>query len=505
MLMTKLTKEQENLLKRFVTNIYGPVYFIHSLPEFIIPPINSKVSRKDTSWRLNIIESLTDGDLDINEFISSGEPSMEAAIDKAKLFHEKWVEKFGHSSIAEQHLMHLCVEDISRYLSAYIELINKRPSFIEWSQRYQKPTRDKVIIPNELKNYSDLKDKYLKTWNISYDMYEQLVEKLVTYLSNTVEKEKNESERKYQDRISKIAFEDARYALLLSTRTSFAVALNALDLLDILRKLLAHKTEEANTIAQKIIEEAEKISPSMMRHVRPSEYQKKVESRLVEIAGRLITETDNVKDDVVLVDYTGRDNGIKMEDVLIMHILFSYSGKSIEAIKKTVSRLTIEEKSNIINKAFEDINQFDHLIEPFRSIRFKFQLCISEANWHQLLRHRTINFNVYEPTIKNGYTVPPSIEKAGCVDLLENAIRASELLYEELNEKIPEAAPYAVTNAHKRLVLMDTDLWAFDHFANLRCTPEAQWDIRNTAYKMLDLIKEICPEFSRFLARRKQA
>lgn len=504
MKMRELSLEEERLLSNFVTDIYGPVYFIHSLPEFIIPPINSKVSRRDTSWRLNILESLSDGDLNINDFVRTASIPLEGAIQKAKAFHEKWVEKFGHSSIAEQHLMHLCVEDISRHLSGDIELMNKRPAFIEWSQRYQKPTRDKVVIPPELNEYPELKDKFLKVWNISYDSYEELVELLIDYLSKSSKRKENENEEKFYNRISKIAYEDARYALLLATRTSFAVALNSLDLEDIVRKLLVHNSEEARLLAARIKEQAEKIAPSMLRHTKPSEYQMNVNKRLKDITKTIISEKNEIED-VILIDYTGKDGKYSPDDILLMHILFTYSGKSFEAVQKTIDMMSEDEKLKIIEEAVKDIGEFDHLIEPFKSIRFKFQLCISEANWHQLLRHRTILFDASFPSIDNGYVVPPNIKKAGGTGILERAVKTSEKFYNELKDKLPSVCPYVVTNAHRRLVLMNTDLWAFDHFANLRCTEHAQWDIRNVSFKMLELIKSVSPRLAGFMARRKNS
>ena len=501
MKMRDLSVEEENLLKRFVTDVYGPVYFIHSLPEFIIPPINSKVSRRDTSWRLNILESLSDGDLNIKDFTYNNEWNLEGAIEKAKDFHEKWVEKFGHSSIAEQHLMHLCVEDISRHLSGDIELMNKRPAFIEWSQRYQKPTKDKVVIPHELERYPDLKKKFLELWDTSYNTYELLVDELTKYLLNSTERKENESTDKFKNRVLKIAFEDARYALILATKTSFAVALNALDLQDILRKLMAHESEEGKILSRKIIEQAEKIAPSMLRHTQPTIYQTKVDERLFDVISKKKIGTQKF-DDVVLIDYTGKDGKYKPEDVLLMHLIFKYTGKDLESIKTALANMSEAEKDVIIENSLKDVGPYDHLIDSFRSVRLKFQLNISEANWHQLLRHRMINFEVSRPSINNGYIIPPNIKSAGCTDILEKAIKASEEFYIEIYDKLPNVAPYVVTNAHKRMVLMDTDLWAFDHFINLRYTEHAQWDIRNISKNMYDIAKEILPRLSNYMGRR---
>jgi thymidylate synthase ThyX len=506
MQMRKLTPEEEKLLQNFVTDVYGPVYFIHSLPEFIIPPINSKVSRKDTSWRLNILESLTDGDLDIKEYLPKHNIPMERAIEKARKFHEKWVERFGHSSIAEQHLMHLCVEDVSRLLSGDIELMNRRPAFIEWSQRYQKPTRDKVVIPPELEEKPILKEKFLKVWNATYDAYEKLVKVLTEYLKASEEKKEGETEERFLNRIEKIAFEDARYALILATKTSFAVALNALDLQDIVRKLFAHPTEEAKVLAKRIVEQGEKIAPSTLRHLTPSIYQMKVNDRLKEIARHFVnTEGKDFSEDVVLLDYSGKGTEDTPVDIVVQHILFAYSGKDFENVKKIVNKMSEEEKEKVIKTAVEDIGEFDHLIDAFKSVRFKFQLKISEANWHQLLRHRTIIFDWAEPTVENGFVIPPNVKKAGAEEILVEAIKASEGLFYELKDKMPEISAYVVTNAHKRLVVMNSDLWAFDHFANLRCTNEAQWDIREMAFKMLDMIRDVAPQLAFFMARRKRA
>ncbi|MBE3578838.1 MAG: FAD-dependent thymidylate synthase [Caldanaerobacter subterraneus] len=506
MQMRKLTPEEEKLLQNFVTDVYGPVYFIHSLPEFIIPPINSKVSRKDTSWRLNILESLKDGDLDITEYLPKHSIPMEKAIEKAREFHEKWVEKFGHSSIAEQHLMHLCVEDVSRLLSGDIELMNRRPAFIEWSQRYQKPTREKIVIPPELEKEPVLKEKFLKVWNATYDAYEKLVKVLTEYLRRVEEKKESETEEKFLNRIEKIAFEDARYALILATRTSFAVALNALDLQDIVRKLFAHPTEEARVLAKRIVEQGEKIAPSTLRHLTPTPYQMKARERLKDISEKILGDKRAISsDDVVLLDYTGKGTDFSPVDTVVAHILFTYSGKEFVEVKEKVKAMKEEEKEKVIKTAVEEIGEFDHLIDAFKSVRFKFQLKISEANWHQLLRHRTIIFDWTEPTVENGFVIPPNVVKAGAEDILIGALKTSEELFYELKEKMPEVSPYVVTNAHKRLVVMNADLWAFDHFANLRCTKEAQWDIRETSFKMLGLIREVAPQLAFFMARRKRA
>ncbi|MGH7890329.1 MAG: FAD-dependent thymidylate synthase [Thermodesulfobacteriota bacterium] len=105
---------------------------------------------------------------------------------------------------------------------------------------------------------------------------------------------------------------------------------------------------------------------------------------------------------------------------------------------------------------------------------------MSEACWHQLLRHRKVNWITQEPGVSNGITIPPNIEAAGTEELLREAALRSEKFYDKLmNENLSETASYVVTNAHNRCVLGSFDLWELYHLINLRMSEGAQWDIKN--------------------------
>ena len=108
------------------------------------------------------------------------------------------------------------------------------------------------------------------------------------------------------------------------------------------------------------------------------------------------------------------------------------------------------------------------------------EFVISEACWHQLLRHRKVKWIVREPSVGDGFTVPPNIVNAGAEDLLLEATEMSEALFKNLvDEGLREVASYVVTNAHNRRILGKFDLWELYHLINLRMSEGAQWDIKN--------------------------
>ncbi len=52
---------------------------------------------------------------------------------------------------------------------------------------------------------------------------------------------------------------------------------------------------------------------------------------------------------------------------------------------------------------------------------------------------------------------------------------------------------YALTNGHRRRVLMHVNARELYHIARLRCDAHAQWEIRRLAEEMLSLAKAVWP------------
>ena len=65
--------------------------------------------------------------------------------------------------------------------------------------------------------------------------------------------------------------------------------------------------------------------------------------------------------------------------------------------------------------------------------------------------------------------------------------------YEKIAAQTPAAAPYVLTNAHKRRVLFSSNARELYHVSRLREDPHAQWDIRNKSTQMIRLAKKVMP------------
>ena len=134
---------------------------------------------------------------------------------------------------------------------------------------------------------------------------------------------------------------------------------------------------------------------------------------------------------------------------------------------------------------------------------------VSRALTHQLVRHRVASYSQqsqrYVDMSEAAYIIPESVDKClaqatpdGCPLNIEyvNAIRKCEEVYRKLVGAgiSPEDARYVLPNACTTNIIVTMNASELRHFFALRCCERAQWEIRELANKMLELVKPIAPK-----------
>ncbi|MEX2356150.1 MAG: FAD-dependent thymidylate synthase [Thermaerobacterales bacterium] len=523
------TPEEQTVLKRHVTNLDRNVYAIFNLPQEVVAVIFAYVSRSPRSFRDNLLRLVLAGDLDMGSMINlydSDVMDLSAAQEKARDFHERITLGYGHSSVAELAGASNGVEKVSRLASAELEIANRWLSFIEYSQRYQRPQRGWYVTPPEVENCSDtsVQRAYHRLQDFTFDVYERLLQGLLPWLEYELPQGEKESTRRYQARLEKIAFEDARYALTLAVQTNLGMTGNARAVRDTVVDLLSSPYREVSALGAAIKQEATRIIPTLIRYADPNPYQKAVREQFQ--ASPTADERPDSRNRhrfVRLLDWTGKGYGSGLMtdpvkavidyDTSAYHQPYkppSATPDQRQALARILAAAAIEHRGACSEDAFlrhtpEDLLQryqnlttglrsHDHPAAALKHCTYRFEMAISEANWHQLLRHcRQIDFIPAPPAIDQGATIPPHIQAAGLSGVLMEAVAASETLYRQLAGISPWAAHYAVTNAHQRFLIAQVSLWEMFHLLNLRGKPETQWDIRQTVFAMRDLIRRVHP------------
>ncbi|MBR3119743.1 MAG: FAD-dependent thymidylate synthase [Oceanobacillus sp.] len=408
------------------------------------------------------------------------------------------------NSVAEHAVAHVGIENVSRLASADLELSNTFYSITEYSQRYQKPKRGDWHNPFK-KNSKEHKE-FEQSMNECFDSFEKLIDGVLKDLCQKegipFKTEKTETVEIIRKRkaLEKLAFEDARYVLPLAMYTQLGMTANGRAWRDGLAKLETSKYTEVQDMRKALKEEITKVLPVLLKYADASPYQKKHQS-VIESNFNSTQDDQALQRDVkVLI--------VSLERLEVLNILALYyvqqSNIPYSVALNRARELDYEKRNQIIEQLLFDMKHFDTAPEAFKSVNYQVELKVSEANWHQLLRHnRKTDFIFAGPSMQNGLVIPPRIKAAGLEHLLVNLHENVFAQYVSFVEKgFDQEADYLVLNAHKRRVVANFDLMEVYHLINLRTSDEAQWDIKNTFNELYDVLSQYHPHLMKQAKRR---
>lgn len=500
--------EQQIDLTPFVSNVEGDIYAITNLPEEFIATLFAWVSRSPKSFKEHLKQAIKD----FNIQAPAGE-GFDGLSEKAKKFHEKWTVGYGHSSVAEHSQAHVGIEGISRLASAELELANTFLSITEYSQRYQKPERGKWHNPIE-SDSEVVRVTVEDFFNVTFDVFEELIRGVYGHLKSQYHASREFKELKKQQKendtnievlieidkklaaqysaMEKLAFEDARYVLPLAMHTQMGMTANGRAWRDALAFLGNSDHVESRKLSQDLRTEITKVLPVLLKYAEPSQYQVNSKKRMKSffknkntlVAPRQDVQLHTVSEELTVINHLIATLAVKYSDIPYANALVTAK-----------FNMTLEQKEQLVRDLLFEMKHFDMAPPEFNHIRYSADFLVSEANWHQLLRHnRKTDFTFSSPSPAFGIKIPPRIAEAGLTHLLKDIAVKAEELYNKLVELgFEKEAEYVVLNAHKRLVHADFSLTEAYHLINLRTSEEAQWDIRETFEELYKQMHAVHP------------
>ena len=394
-------------------------------------------------------------------------------VEKARKSNEKIVFEMGHSSIAEHAVFNIDIIGVSRLLVEEIEKF-RLVSFTEKSQRYCL-FQDDFTLPEELKD-SSLADQFIATIRRQQQFYRTAYEQLRSYLSGL-------NGGPLSPTLDNAAKEDARYAISLATHTQLGMTINARNFELMVRRLSAHPLAEAQKLGYALFENVHPVAPSLIRYVKPTAYDLRYH-RQGEFAGTIPSQGKPVNLAWFTPDADRR---------LIAALLYGLNKGSYEECFAQATKLPKEEGKTIIKDALRHIQAYDQVRREFEIVELTYDLTVSASCFAQLKRHRmaTIVSQDYHPALGN--TIPPNLLSAGLQEAFLDLIETTNETYDQILKEAPQAAPYILTNSHRRRVLLKVNARELYHMARLRADRHAQWDIRSIVEEMLACARNVMP------------
>lgn len=411
-------------------------------------------------------------------------------VEKARRSNQTIIFKMGHHSVAEHAVFNFDLIGISRLALEEVEKF-RLCSFTEKSQRYI-TLGDDFVIPEEIRR-AGLEEVFLRTIRTQNALYHSLYEKLKPYVFNKHRDiARNAKNHPVLDGWAK---EDARYAVSLATQGQVGMTINARNLELLIRRFAAQKMAELRELNAKIYALAREVAPSIILFTEPSDFDSKTYLDLEEAAKRLprpkkkdLSRPAGDRRAVRLVGHT--PDG---DDRILAALIHTVTALPYKSCCDQVRDMSRAEKSEFIKAALQHMEFYDFPLREFEHADLTFDLIVSAACFAQLKRHRmaTLTRQNYDPEI--GVTIPPSVEDIGAAREFMAVIEQTNDTYARLKKDVGEAASYILTNAHRRRVLLKTNVRELYHLSRLRQDQTAQWDIRRIAGMMADEARAVMP------------
>ena len=406
-------------------------------------------------------------------------------VEKSRKSNQAIIFGLGHSSVAEHAYFNFDIIGLSRLAVEYVQKF-RFASYTEKSQRYI-TLDDDYIIPKEIVE-AGYESEFNEVVRYQNEVYQVLYKDLQEYLFKTFPEEiKTKNGKRTVDGWAK---EDARYVVSMATESQFGMSINARSLENMLREFGSSSLAEIRELGKKLYELVKDLSPSIIKYVEPTDYDIKNPKELKEFAqSKCFTPEINQGDrDVTLLNITP-----DTDNMILTVILSSQTGMSFDNCRRSVEAMSRDEKEAIIKRALNYRMAYDSVSRHFEFTDALFEINISSTNYAQLKRHRIASIITHPYDIDLGTTLPPNIEKINRTEEFNAVINRTEKLYSKLQQDIPEHAPYILTNAHKRKILVKMNFRELYHFMSLRLDQHAQWDIRKIAEDMKEEIIKHAP------------
>lgn len=409
-------------------------------------------------------------------------------VEKARRSNQSIVFDMGHSSIAEHAVFNIDVLGVSRLLVEEIEKF-RLCSYTEKSQRYVL-LQDDFVTPQEIRQ-AGLAEAFTRTVKAQNSFYHRLYEGLLPWVLE--ENRELAAVPANRSMLEGWAKEDARYVLCLATEAQLGMTLNTRNLELMLRRLAAHPLEEAREYSRQLYGATKEIAPSLVRYTAATEFDRLTRDDVRAVAGSIVGRAG-------LAPVSGPVQEVRLawatpdaDNRTAAALLHAASRLPLEQCLQVAAGLSPADREALFKASFRRMKAWDLPLREFENVDLQFDLVVSASCFAQLKRHRmaTLVTQDYDPALD--VTVPPSIAAIGMEKPFREMMARTEEMYETIRRAVPPAAPYILTNAHRKRVLMKMNARELYHIARLRADRHAQWDIRRLTEGMLACAREVMP------------
>jgi thymidylate synthase ThyX len=488
------TEAEEEVLRRYVTNVDGPVFALVNLPEVVKGALFARYSRSDKSLRRLLLDEFVDdlgpgGD-------QAGTPATGAG--RADALYRKVFVDYGDESVAQLVHVHVACEQVSNLATKALER-GRLMAYLEQSTRYvrydsrlangrYRYRRDPAILSSELGA------RYVADMDHMFQVYSELTTPLQADLTRRHPRPAEVSELAWRTSIRARALDSLRGLLPAGSLSNVGVAGSGQAFERLVMRLRAHPLPEANQLAELLVAELQQVIPSLLGRLdRPERgqawvsYLASTRQATEELAARLGPSPGGEHQaEVSLTDWD--PDG---EEKVLAAMLYASTGLSDHEAAEAVRKMSDAEREALVRAYIGERGDRRHL--PGRALErtwYRFEVVSDYGAFRDLQRHRLLTIEWQPLTPHLGYTVEGDVERAGLLGSFTESLERSADLYQALAPRFPAQAAYAVALAYRIRYVIELNAREAMHLIELRSSPQGHPAYRRVAQQMHRLIAE---------------
>lgn len=448
---------------------------------------------------------------------------------------ERVLIQYGDDSVQELETATVLFNSISNLATKAIE-DRRLGAFIEQSSRYVVYTERDRATGNWL-YYREprimagaLAGEYTRVMDACFELYAEMVEKLIEYYGELKpieevayavkpndknkykfdqlddDKQRREFKRTYTFDLRTRACDTGRVVLPAATLTNMAMVANGRVYEHLLKRLYSSGRPEFHDIAARLHGTLNEIIPKYVKRANPEgvPFWMEIDKKLSEMArGRLkeIWRPDKEADEVEWVNIPALiSDSHESRRHLAAAVLYPHARTSYHKILDVLDALSDEEVERILDAAVGD--RTGRRDRSPRGFEHGYPITVDIVGnfgiFRDLHRHRmcTLQRQPLNPHI--AMTVPEDIEAIGYADKVRAVAEDVKQLYDAIENEIgTDAAEYVVLFGHHVRFMFGMNIREAQHLLELRTVPQGHPDYRRVCQKIDNMIKDRAPWLER--------
>ncbi len=491
----QFTDAEEAVLRRYFTNLEGPVFALVNLPDVVKGALFARYSRSSKSLRRLFLDEFV-GDLDL-----SGDLSVDATVglDRADDLYQKIFVEYGDDSVAQLGGVHLACEQASNILTKVLER-GRLMSYLEQSTRYLGYDRR---LANGLYRYYRDHDVLESRWGARYvgemdrmfDTYREMLPRMTDFLAKKYPKTAQDTDFVYRQAIRAKALDAVRGLLPASALSNLGIYASGQAYEALILRMRAHPLPEVRQYSQLMLDELRKVIPSFLkrldvpsRGIAWTQYLEQTRDATRQVVASLLNELETVEPDEHVRLLAFDPDG---EARVLEAIVFANSSLSSDEAARRVAHLD-EGQRDTLFRAYvgERQNRRHRPGRAFERTDYRFELVTDYGAFRDLQRHRLLSIEWQSLTVDLGYDVPEIVVEAGLGEAYRESLARSADFYHALRGDFPQQAQYAVALAFRIRYVMQMNAREAMHLIELRSGPQGHPSYRRVAHEMVRLIRD---------------